>query len=155
MARPAKSVKIQAKHNTKAEKEQRAEVEDKIRGKADKLKPPTYLSNPQKKIFRWIKAELAESEILSNLDVYILTQFSVAVDRLQAIETKINEDFSLIFDKDLMASKDKYTKDLYRCCNELCLSPQARAKIGSLNMNALKENEDPLLKILKGMNDDG
>lgn len=155
MARPAKSVKTQSRHNTKSEENQRLKAEEKIRGKADKLNPPEYLSKEQRKIFRWIKKELDASEILSNLDVYILTQFSVAVDRLQNIETKINEDFSLIFDKDLMASKDKYTKDLYRCCNELCLSPQARAKIGSLSMNAQKEKDDPLLSILKEMNDDG
>lgn len=52
-----------------------------------------------------------------------------------------------------MASKDKYTKDLYRCCNELCLSPQARAKIGSLNLTASKNKEDPLLNALKEANE--
>lgn len=153
MARPAKSVKTQSRHNTKSEEKQRQEVEEKIRGKADNLRPPTYLSNNQKKIFRKIKKELDESGILSNLDVYILTQFSIAVDRLQDIECKINDDFSLIFNKDFMASKDKYTKDLYRCCNELCLSPQARAKIGSLNLTASKNKEDPLLNALKEANE--
>ena len=142
MARPAKSVKTQSRHNTKSEEKQRQEVEEKIRGKADNLRPPTYLSNNQKKIFRKIKKELDESGILSNLDVYILTQFSIAVDRLQDIERKINDDFSLIF-----------TKDLYRCCNELCLSPQARAKIGSLNLTASKNKEDPLLNALKEANE--
>lgn len=155
MGRPAKSVKTQSRHNTKSEEKERLAIEEKIRGKSDKLKPPKYLSEPQKKIFKWIKKELSESGILSNLDVYILTQFSIAVDRLQAIEMKINDDFSFIFDKDLMSSKDKYTKDLYRCCNELCLSPQARAKIGSLNINAQKDKNDPLLDALKGLNDNG
>lgn len=155
MARPAKSVKTQSRHNTKTEKNKRLETEEKIRGKSDELKPPTYLSKDQKKIFRKIIKQLEASEILSNLDVYILTQFSIAIDRLKNIETKINDNFSLVFDKDLMSSKDKYTKDLYRCCNELCLSPQARAKIGSLALNAEKNKDDPLLNLLNGLNDDG
>lgn len=155
MGRPAKSVKTQSRHNTKSEEKERLETEEKLRGKSDKLKPPTYLSKSQKKVFKWIKAELEESGILSNLDVYILTQFSIAVDRLQNIEMKINDNFDLVFDKELMSSKDKYTKDLYRCCNELCLSPQARAKIGSLNINAQKEKNDPLMQALKGLTDDG
>lgn len=155
MGRPAKSVKTQSRHNTKSEEKERLEIEEKIRGKSDKLKPPKYLNESQKKIFKWIKRELTESGILSNLDIYILTQFSIAIDRLQAIEMKINDNFELVFDKDLMSSKDKYTKDLYRCCNELCLSPQARAKIGSLNLNAQKAKNDPLLDALKGLNDDG
>lgn len=155
MGRPAKSVKTQSRHNTKSEEKERLETEEKIRGKSDKLKPPTYLSKSQKKIFKWIKSELEESEILSNLDIYILTQFSIAVDRLQSIEMKINDNFDLVFDKELMSSKDKYTKDLYRCCNELCLSPQARAKIGSLNLNAQRDKDDPLLNALKGLGDNG
>lgn len=155
MGRPAKSVKTQSRHNTKSEEKERLETEEKLRGKSDKLKPSTYLSKSQKKVFKWIKAELEESGILSNLDVYILTQFSIAVDRLQNIEMKINDNFDLVFDKELMSSKDKYTKDLYRCCNELCLSPQARAKIGSLNINAQKEKNDPLMQALKGLTDDG
>lgn len=155
MTRPAKSIKTQTRHNTKAEKEQRLQVEENLRGNADKLEPPRYLSRKQKKIFKEIKNELEESEILSNLDVYILTQCAIAVDRLQSIESQINADFSLVYNKELMSSKDKYTKDLYRCCNELCLSPQARAKIGSANLAAQKDKEDPLLNILKGITNDG
>ena len=56
---------------------------------------------------------------------------------------------ALLCDSSYMATKDKYTKDLYRCCNELCLSPQARAKIGSLAVQAAKQREDPLLKALR------
>lgn len=152
MGRPAKSVKTQSRHNTKTEESERLEVEEKIRGKSEKLLAPRHLTDPQKKIFYWIKSELEDSEILSNLDKYILAQFAIAVDRLQAIEMQINNDFSLICDKGLMSSKDKYTKDLYRCCNELCLSPQARAKIGSLSLKAQSEKSDPLTKILGKLN---
>lgn len=61
----------------------------------------------------------------------------------------INKDSEKLFDKSLMSSKDRYTKDLFRCCNELSLSPQARAKMANINVQAQQEQEDPLLKILK------
>ena len=58
----------------------------------------------------------------------------------------INKDINKITDKQLLSAKDKYTKDLYRCCNELSLSPQSRAKLA--NINVQKQEEDPLLKVL-------
>ena len=56
-----------------------------------------------------------------------------------------------MFEKDVMAAKDKYTKDFFRCCNELCLSPQSRAKIALANANAAKDAADPLMEVLKGL----
>ena len=49
-----------------------------------------------------------------------------------------------------MASKEKYTRDLFRCCNELSLSPQSRAKLGNLNIQAKADAEDPVLKAILG-----
>ena len=48
-----------------------------------------------------------------------------------------------------MSAKDKYTKDLYRCCNELSLSPQSRAKLANINVQAKEEEQDPLLGLLR------
>lgn len=150
MARPTKSVNVISKHLTAEELATRKATEQALRGSADKIKPPKNLTSNQKKIFKYIVAELKESNILSNLDVPILVTCSRAIDRLNYIEDMINDDPSLLMDNSLMSSKDKYTKDLYRCCNELCLSPQARAKMGSINLNNQKESEDPLLKVLAG-----
>ncbi|WP_321994819.1 phage terminase small subunit P27 family [Clostridium butyricum] len=154
MARPSKSVAVMSKNLTKTEKQARLDNEAKLKGNADKIKPPSYLNSKQKKIFKYIVNELKASEILSNLDVFILTTCSIAIDRLQEIEILINENMDYAFDKNVMSAKDKYTKDLYRCCNELSLSPQARAKLGNININAQKNKEDPLLKILAGGNHD-
>ncbi|MBN1055694.1 phage terminase small subunit P27 family [Clostridium botulinum] len=149
MARPCKAINTQNRHNTKDETEIRDETEKKLRGLADKIKPPKYLSNSQKKIFKYIVNELKDSEILSNLDIYILTVGSIAIDRLQAIEIEINNDFNNIYFKELMKAKAEYTKDLWRACNELSLSPQSRAKLGSLTLNSQKEKKDPILSILE------
>ena len=48
-----------------------------------------------------------------------------------------------------MSAKDKYNKDFFRCCNELSLSPQSRAKFGNLTLQAKEKEEDPLLAALR------
>lgn len=150
MARPAMSVATTSKHLTHEERRARQEQENKLKGKADKLKPPTYLNSRQKKIFKYIVSELESSGILGNLDIYILTTASIAIDRLQEIETMINEDITNAFSNNVIGAKKKYTDDLYRCCNELSLSPQARAKLGNINIEAQQKKSDPLLQVLAG-----
>lgn len=150
MARPTKSINTLSAHLSMEEIEARKQAEERLKGSADNLKPPTYLSKTQKKIFKTVVTELETSGILSNLDIYILSSFSIAVDRLQAIETLINRDIQNLYNKDLMASKDKYTKDLFRCCNELSLSPQSRAKLANMNIQSKNNGEDPVIKALRG-----
>ncbi|KXZ40018.1 phage terminase, small subunit, putative, P27 family [Alkalithermobacter thermoalcaliphilus JW-YL-7 = DSM 7308] len=151
MARPCKSAKVIDKYSqTKFEIQARIEAEEKLRGTADKIIPPKHLNSNQKKIFKKIVEMLKASEILGNPDVYILAQTAIAIDRLQEIEKFINEDTTRMFDKNVMSAKDKYTKDFFRCCNELSLSPQSRAKLGNINLQAKQQQEDPLLKVLRG-----
>ena len=126
----------------------RIDNETKLKGESDKLKPPSYLTAPQKKIFRYILTNLESSGILGNLDIYVLTECSICIDRMQTIEKKINE--SDLLDPALVAVKEKYTKAFFRYCNELSLSPQSRAKLANINTQAKEEN--PLIKAL--MSDD-
>ena len=74
MARPAKSARVKTGTITKEEEAQRLELEDKLRGKNDKLVPPLYLTESQMEIFNYIMAELQEADILGNLDLFILAQ---------------------------------------------------------------------------------
>lgn len=150
MARPSKSVKVMSKNLTKEERELRLAAEEKLKGGADNISPPTHLNASQKKIFNYIIEQLNESGILGNLDTYILSQASIAIDRLQQIEKIINKDINRMYDKDLMKAKSEYTKDFFRCCNELSLSPQSRAKLGNINLQAEQEKQDPLLQVLAG-----
>jgi P27 family predicted phage terminase small subunit len=148
MARPAKPLSEQSGAMTKAQIDARNKSEKKLRGKDDKVKPPSYLTNAQKKIFRYIVNELKEAEVLGNLDVYVLTLAAVSIDRITDIENQINRDPDLLLESKLMAAKEKYSKDFFRCCNELSLSPQARAKISIANVKAIKESRNPLMDIL-------
>lgn len=149
MGRPAKAVAVQSRHNTKAEKEQREQVENILKGKADKLVAPDYLTSEQTKIFNFIIDELIKSDILSNLDIYTLTNCAITIERIATAEWQMNVEG---ITPELLKIKESYTKDFFRYCNELCLSPQARAKIGSLNLAKSKEQSDPLLQIFGGEN---
>ena len=96
------------------------------------------MSKNQKKIFKNIVNELESSKILGNLDIYILNQASIAIDRLQYLDEEANTNLKLSLDKDFKSTHDMYSKQFFRCCNELCLSPQARARL-SINFSAANE----------------
>ena len=150
MARPCKSASLLTEcSQTKEELEERIENEEKLKGNSDKIDPPDYLNNNQASLFNYIKNELKESKLLSNLDVYILSKCVIAIDRLQMIESKINKNPLLLLQSQFMSNKKNYDADFFRCCNELSLSPQSRAKLGNINLLAGKEKEDPLLLALK------
>lgn len=138
MARPAKATGARSRHETKDETNSRREIENDIRGEGSGPVPPQHLTKEQKKIFRSVVRELKASDMLGSLDAYILATFAIAVDRMTYIETEINADPQKIANDRLMKAKDKYTKDFYRCCTELCLSPQSRAKYSSAKMAADK-----------------
>lgn len=149
MARPTKSAKLLSEcSQTKEEIETRIENEEILRGSAENLIAPSYLSEEQKALFNYIKEELEESKLLGNLDVYILAKCCIAIDRLQNIEAKVNSNPGLMYRKEILSAKDKYDKDFYRCCNELSLSPQSRAKLSNINLQVNQSKEDPLLKAL-------
>ena len=151
VGRPAKSAKVSSGKVGKDAKDARNEVENKIRGKAVKPEAPEYLTDEQKKIFTFIVDTLDDGELLGKLDVFVLESTAVAIDRLRTINEMVNKDPNLMFRTSLMGTRSKFQSDLWRGCNELCLSPQARAKIGSLSAAAAdgKEKKDPLMAALE------
>ena len=150
MARPAKPVLVNSMHLDHEQKTKRLKTENELKGGDDQITPPSYLSAKQKKIFTQVVKELTESGILANLDVTVLSVYAIAVDRLFEIEKRINKDFDLILDQSLMRSKEKYTKDIFKCTQELPISPQSRAKFGIMALEKEKKQKDPLLKVLEG-----
>lgn len=134
MSRPAKSADLGAKHYTLEEKKARLEAEKNIKGESDKIKPSNDLNERQKEIFNYIVEELSSSKILGNLDIFILNKTAICIERLEKIENTINNDDSKILDSKIRATQELYSKDFFRCCNELCLSPQSRAKLAINNI---------------------
>lgn len=149
MGRPAKPTAMNRKHLTKKEKEERQKAEDALKGNVKKLNPPKWMNNRQKAVFRSISRELKKAELVGDLDIYVLTQFAVAVERLEEIEKLINDTPEMMVNKELMAAKARYAADLSVGYKELALTPQARAKVGSLAAAKEQEKKDPLLQILQ------
>lgn len=147
MGRPSKSAKVLTEcSQTKAEIAARIEAEDKLRG--DGLpEAPSYLSEEQRGIFGRTVDMLKESGTLSKLDSEVLGIYAVAVDRITEIEKRQNDEPKLFCNSKLLSAMEKYTKIFFRCCNELCLSPQSRAKMAIAT--AANKTVDPLLEVLK------
>lgn len=155
MARPTKAARVLSESSqTKDEIRERIENEEVLKGNSDKLIAPEELTENQKNIFYFILNELEESKLLGNLDLFILINTCIATDRLLTIEYAINKNPSLQFRKELMNNKKIYSSDFYRGCNELSLSPQSRAKLANINMNANKKKDDPLIKALEDDEDE-
>ena len=150
MARPCKNtnVLIQEKF-TKGEISERQEQENQLRGRHNAIVAPDYLCKEAKEIFYWIVDELEAAGILGNLDTSILAICSNAIYRIEQCERELNQD---LFNKDALRIKEGYVKEFFRCCNELCLSPQSRAKIANIRYQGEKEAQDPLEQILKKRN---
>ena len=145
MARPAKSVRVKSGAIAKEEAAARLDMEDKLRGAAEKPSLP----EDQREVFQFIVDALVESDILGKLDVFVLESTAVAVARLRRINRMVDQDDSLLSDTALQGVRAKYQSDLWRGCSELCLSPQARAKIGNLAAQAAKASKDPLLAAIE------
>lgn len=151
MARPAKPVELATGARTKEEIENRKKYEEQLKGSQD-ITVPDELSDKQKNIFLNIINMLNDADVLSCLDTYILTRTAVTIDALDVIDEMIRDDSSLFLNATLMSSKAKYTRDFFRCCNELGLSPQSRAKMAI--SFAKKDEEDELMKIMAGRDND-
>lgn len=157
MARPAKAIDTNSQKMSKQERKAREETEKKLRGDNGNIKPFSYLNKRQKVIFKDILNNL-NPEILSNLDTYLLNQTAITIERLESLEKEINSASTIIDEngkkKDkldvsmitsLKSVRDMYSKDFFRCCNELSLSPQARAK---LSINTQPPKKKTLMDIL-------
>lgn len=152
MARPAKSVAVNAKHLTADEREARLAGEAKLKGKGGKPTPPKYLTDEQKKIFRDVVRQLEPSGTLCKLDADILVSYSVAKAALNDINAKIASAPVLLTDKEIISARRQYSSEYFRCLNELCLSPQSRAKMANMAVQAQKS--DPLLEALRNVSDE-
>lgn len=147
MGRPSKSAKVLTEcSQTKAEIAARVEAENKLKGNGLPV-APKYLSKTQRGIFNRVVDQLKDSDILSELDSDIIGIYAVALDRITEIERRQNEEPELFCDSKLLSAKEKYSKEYFRCSNELCLSPQSRAKMAIAT--TAKKTVDPLLEVLK------
>ncbi|MFR8192849.1 MAG: P27 family phage terminase small subunit [Lachnospirales bacterium] len=112
---------------------------------------PEWLTKSQKDIYNNIIGCLEDSQMLAMNDVWILSQGAITIDRLQSLEKKANTEAGLVFDKDFISAKNSYVRDFFRFCNEMCLSPQARAKLA--NVATAKKEKEPLEALVAELNE--
>ncbi len=151
MGRPAKAIDANSQKMSKEDRKKREEVEKDLRGDNSKLKPFKYLNKRQRQIFKFILENL-NVKLLGNLDVYVLNQTAITIERLETIEKKCNDDIDLLLNTNFKSMRDMYSKDFFRCCNELSLSPQSRAKISIASVPPQKKT---LMDMLSDDEDDG
>lgn len=77
------------KHLTKAEIEARKNAE--VIAPADKVKPPSYLTQQQKKKFRKLAKELLEIKLIANVDCDALARLIIAQDQYLEVTERIRE----------------------------------------------------------------
>ncbi|MBP3478099.1 MAG: P27 family phage terminase small subunit [Oscillospiraceae bacterium] len=153
MARPAKPAEAGTGKIGKQEKSDRKTAENKLKGNAKNVQPAYKLTTNQRKIFNTIRKILAEAGVLGELDAYVLTATAVAADRIAEIDVMVNKNPAMMMDKDTAGVRGKYWSDFRQGCNELGLSPQARAKLGIVAAANKAKETDPLAAVLGGDED--
>lgn len=145
MPKRAKSTKIISKHLTKAEKAKREELENIITADLPP-EPPDELSEERKNIYRFIYNALSDSGLIKILDIETILQAVITIDRLHEIDQLIDSEG---INKNLLSLKDTLFKQYLKIADLLCMSPSARAKLGTLTTN--KKEKDPLIELLNDM----
>lgn len=154
MSRPAKPSDARTGKVGKQQNSDRKNAENQLKGNSENVQPAYKITKNQRKIFNFIRKVLVEAGVLGALDTYVLTATAVAADRLAEIDLKMNERQDMLLDKDVAAVRGKYWSDFRQGCNELGLSPQARAKLGIVAAANKAKEKDPLAEMLSG-DDDG
>ena len=153
MGRPAKSIAAKTGQITNAEKEGRAAVENMLKG-GDDLTPPDYLTASQVEIYYFILEQLEESKLLGQLDIFILSRAAVTIDRLKYMDQRASEDPELLFANPFRLAQAQASQEFFRCCNELCLSPQARAKLSISAVKSQEPKKKTLMDLINGEDED-
>lgn len=166
MARPRKPAAVKAgKSETKAHLEKRQEIEEEIKGNADKIyNIPEQLDDLGKEYYMFLIEELEASNILSNLDIPVLTQTADSLSKMEQADDVIKREGIIYstydrFDNEIpkehpaVGIKQKYLNQFRALSTQLGLSPSARASLSEMKIQAKKEEEDPVLQILKDIHD--
>jgi P27 family predicted phage terminase small subunit len=147
MARPSKPIATTEGNKVKKEKQARKILEDELKGFGE-VKPYSFLTTAQRKIFKKIVGHLGDVNLLGVLDEVIINNTAIAIDRVNEIERMINEDPKLALDDKVLKIKDRWTKDVYKGIDNLGMSPVSRAKLGVLFAQKQQAQKDPLLNVV-------
>lgn len=151
MPRPVKPISASTQKISKQERREREEAEKKINGnvKKDKIKKaPASLTKEGKKIYKEILGNLEDSGIdLNNLDMNLLEATAQAIDTMRKCQAIIQED---LLNKQANNLYFKAYNVFKQGMTELGLSPSSRARLSMIQAQKQSEEDDILLRILRG-----
>ena len=146
MARQARTTGSIKKHLTKAEKETRQEIENIITEDIP-LEPPADLTEPRQAIYSFIVSTLNDSGIIKKLDLEVIKQACITIDRLHQVDQLI--DTEGLTNSKLLTAKNQLFSQFLKVADLLMMSPQSRAKLGAVNVRS--KEKDPLITLLEDM----
>ncbi|HLO11604.1 MAG TPA: phage terminase small subunit P27 family [Pseudoneobacillus sp.] len=163
MARARKPADLKAgKSETKEQLRIRSEIEKQLLGGTDKIGiVPEHLNELAKIYYQFLVNELEISGLLSNLDIPLLEQTADTLSKIRECDAALNRQGLVITGIDRYGNdftkenpyvriKMGYLNQFRNLANQLGLSPSARASLASKKIEAKEEEEDPLLKVLRG-----
>jgi len=163
MARPRKPATLkQGKSETKAQLEVRAAAEEMLIGNTDLLQEaPEHLDDLGRAYYMFLITELEISGILSNLDIPLLEQTADSLSKMRQADKILNAEGLLIYNVDrygqdqikehpAVGTKQKYLTQFRALSTQLGLSPASRAQLAGMQIDQKADEEDPLLRILRG-----
>ena len=139
------------KNLTKKEIEERRQIEELAKLDVDKLEAPKYFTKEQVAVFDFIKDELIELDLIDNLDKHALERYVVSYYHYTKVSKNINrmgvnnEDY---YNNTLLL--EKYNRMVRESAKDLGLALGERLRLLSLSKLDELEQEDPLLKVLRG-----
>lgn len=150
------------KSESKAQLKRRAEIEEMLKGNDNEVySTPAYLAEEEQIYYQFLVNELKVLNILSNVDKFLLEQAATCLATIRQCDDHIRANGLLIPSYDKYGNieekenpsikiKLNYMTKYNSICNQLSLSPASRASIAGKQLESKQQEEDPLLRILKG-----
>lgn len=163
MARQRKPSSLkQGKSENKEQLAEREAIERQLMGNSDDVSSiPDYLSDEEKIYYEWLINEIEICGIITNLDKPLIEQTANCLWVMHKCDMHIRENgvlvaktdrFGLVEEKENPSIKIKlaYQSKYQTLCNSLGLSPSARASLAGKKIEAKENEEDLVLKVLRG-----
>ena len=149
---------------SKEEIQTREEIEEQLMGNSDNVKSiPNYLNDLEKIYYKWLTEEIEISGLVTNIDKPLLEQTANCLYVMRKCDEHINKNGLLVEKYDRNGNMEEkpnpsikikldYMTKYASLCNQLGMSPSARATLASKSLQAQEEENDVLKQILR---DDG
>lgn len=151
---------------SKEEMQRRADIETQLMGNSDDVKSiPAYLNELEKIYYKWLVEEVEIAGLVTNIDKPLLEQTANCLFVMRKCDEHINENGLLVKKYDRLGNEEEkpnpsikikldYMTKYASLCNQLGLSPAARATLASKSLQAKIEENDVLNRILNDEEDE-